>query len=119
MSIEGLGIECSKSWTILWKLTLIGSIIAPLIFTRSLGRKIQRKHNLSSQEITFFNIIEYILLQSTLAMFFSKGETLCYVTDGQNGFEFIFTGWFAIPFLIIISFAFDLFREKKTGELED
>lgn len=57
--------------------------------------------------MTFFNLIEYIFIQASLALFFTSGQTLCYVSDGQNGLELVFTAWIALPILIGLSVLFN------------
>jgi hypothetical protein len=72
--------------------------------------------NRDTKEVAnFFNIIEYTLLQASLASLFTNGQTLCYVTDGQNGLEFAFTGWFAIPIVFLLSV---LFQQVQKAKLE-
>jgi hypothetical protein len=117
MGIEGLGIECSASWTILWTVTTIGMVTAPFIFIRLMNKRLLEGYNLTTDSLIIFNIIEYVFIQATLVTFFTSGQTLCYVTDGQNGLEFAFTGWMALPLLILLSLVFDNLRERKTHEL--
>jgi hypothetical protein len=119
MGIEFLGVECSYSWTILWTLTAIGMLITPLVFIRLMNKRLMKGYNLTADKLIIFNIIEYIFIQATLATFFTRGQTLCYVTDGQNGLEFAFTGWLALPFLIVLSLLFDYLRIRKTEELKE
>lgn len=113
MGIGLLGIECSNSWTVLWTLTAIGTVTAPFIFVRIMNKRLLEGYNLTTGKLMIFNIIEYTFIQCTLATFFTSGPTLCYVTDGQNGLEFVFTGWMALPFLVVLSLVFDNLRERK------
>jgi len=46
-------------------------------------------------------------------MFFSERKTLCYVADGQNGIQFVFTAWLAIPILICLSLCFQAVLKKR------
>src|SRR5687768_3865510 len=110
MAISFLGIECSNAWKVLWWLTSLGTILLPILYIRSFTIKIKKGVNLTTIEITVFNIIEYTFIQCALAAYFSNANTLCYVTDGQNGLEFVFTAWMAIPLLIGLSLIFDLIR---------
>ena len=57
--------------------------------------------------LTFFNLFEYIFIQASLVPFFADAQTLCSVSDGQNGLEFVFTAWIALPFLIGLSYFFN------------
>ncbi|WP_374948692.1 hypothetical protein [Mucilaginibacter sp.] len=88
--IKGAGIECAFSWTILWTFTGFGSIILPIYFFWYISNSLSAIKKIKTS-LTFFNIAEYTLLQATIGMFFSDGKTLCYVTDGQNGIQFVFT----------------------------
>ena len=118
MGIGLLGIECSKSWIVLWTLTTIGVVIAPVIFVRLMNKRLLEGYNLTTDKLTIFNIIEYAFIQCTLAMFFTRGQVLCYGNGGQNGIEFVFTGWMALPFLIVLSLVFDNLRERRTEEIK-
>lgn len=106
--IQLLGIECSISWTILWILTALAAVASPVIFIKDIKKSFLQRNNLTSRKITIFNILEYTFIQCALAPLFTSGQTLCYVSDGQNGLELVFTGWIAIPTLIALSRFFDL-----------
>lgn len=112
MGIAFFGVECSNAWTILWTLTTTGMVVAPFIFIRLMDKRLSEGYNLTIDKLIFFNIIEYIFIQASLTMLFTKGHTLCYVTDGQNGIEFAFTGWMALPVLVVLSLKFDNMREE-------
>jgi hypothetical protein len=84
-----------------------------------MNKRILEGYNLTTDKLIIFNIIEYVFIQATLATFFTSGQTLCYVTDGQNGLEFAFTGWMALPFLIVLSLVFDNLRGRKADELNE
>jgi hypothetical protein len=114
MGIGLLGIECSNSWKILWTLTTIGAVTAPFIFVRIMNKSLLEGYNLGTDRLVIFNIIEYTFIQCALATFFTNGQTLCFVSDGQNGLEFALTGWMAMPFLIALSLVFDYLRKRKT-----
>ena len=114
MGIGRLGIECSNSWKILWTLTTVGAVTAPFIFIRIMNKRLLEGYNLGTDRLVIFNIIEYTFIQCTLATFFTNGQTLCYVSDGQNGLEFALTGWMSMPFLISLSLVFDYLRKRKT-----
>jgi hypothetical protein len=118
MGIGLFGIECSNSWTILWTLTTIGAVITPFVFVRLMNKRILNKGNLTTDKLLIFNIIEYTFIQCTLTTLYTNGQTLCYRTDGQNGLEFVFTGWIAIPILVALSYLFDNLRENKINELK-
>jgi hypothetical protein len=118
IGIVFLGIECADSWAILWTMTTVGLVIAPIVFVRLMNKTLKTGYNLTKGELITFNVIEYTFIQATLAVFFTNGRTLCYVTDGQNGLELVFTGWMALPFLAVLSLVFDKFREEKIAELK-
>ena len=113
MGIGLLGIECSKSWKVLWTVTTIGAVIAPVVFVRLMNKSLLEGYNLATSKLIVFNVVEYTFIQCTLATLFTSSQTLCYVTDGQNGLEFAFTGWMALPCLIVLSMVFDNLREAK------
>ncbi len=117
MGIDYLGIECKTSWTILWTITTVGAIAAPFVFVRLMNKKLSTRYNFSNDKLLNFNIIEFTFIQCSLATFFTNGQTLCYGNGGQNGIEFMFTGWLALPFLIVLSLTFDNLRSRKIEEL--
>lgn len=109
-----IGVECSSAWTIIWTTTIIAGLILPLLFYRHINRlTIDRLRSLKIR-LTFFNLLEYISIQSSLTPLFTNGQTLCYGSGGQNGLELVFTAWLALPILIIISFIFNRkFKQLK------
>jgi hypothetical protein len=117
MGIDYLGIECKTSWTILWTITTVGAITAPFVFVRLMNKKLSTGYNFSNDKLLNFNIIEFTFIQCSLATFFTNGQTFCYGNGGQNGIEFMFTGWLALPFLIVLSLTFDNLRSSKIEEL--
>ncbi|GLU55315.1 hypothetical protein [Dyadobacter frigoris] len=101
------GMDCENALKSVWWLCTVGSIGLPIIFLLYLNRKtIIRKQDLDLK-VGVFNLLEYIFIQAALEIFFSNPDTLCNVTDGQNGIELVFTGWLAIPFLFILGFIFN------------
>jgi hypothetical protein len=119
MAIGFLGIECASSWIILWVITTVGLVTAPIIFVRRMYKTLKTGYNLATGDLITFNVIEYTFIQATLAVFFTNGRTLCYASDGQNGLEFAFTGWMALPVLVALSLVFDKLREEKTAEVTE
>lgn len=119
MGIGLLGIECSKSWTVLWTLTTVGSVAAPFVFVRLMNKRLLEGYNLTTDKLIIFNVIEYTFIQCTLSIFFTSGQTLCYGSGGQNGLEFAFTGWMSMPFLVVLSLVFDNLREIRIEEIKD
>lgn len=111
IGLEFLGIECTAAWGILWTLTTSGAIAAPIIFIRLVNKWLSGEYDLTTGKLLIFNIIEYTAIQCALTSFFTTGQTLCYVSDGQNGLEFVFTGWMALPVLILLSLVFDNLRK--------
>ncbi|WP_439882257.1 hypothetical protein ACSX1A_03650 [Pontibacter sp. MBLB2868] len=111
------GVECANSWTLLWSITIAGSIVLPWVFLRFIQRTSIETESLRKWLI-FFNIIEYTLLQASLDSLFTNGQTLCYVSDGQNGLEFAFTGWFAIPIILLLSILFQQVQKAKLEQAE-
>lgn len=117
MLLSSFGLECHNAWKILWLITVIGGLTLPILFYRYLITLTENKFENLKARLTFFNLIEYTFIQASLALFFTSGQTLCYVSDGQNGLELVFTAWLAIPILIGISVlfgqAFKSENEKK------
>ena len=111
------GVECSMAWTILWIVTTIGAVASPIIFIRKLKKSMEQGYDLTSRDITIFNLIEYSFIQCSFAALFSSSKTLCYTTDGENGLQFVITGWIAIPILITLSLLFDQIRKIKFSEV--
>lgn len=105
--LSNLGIECSAAWKIIWKVTTVAGLILPFLFYRFLTRVTSDKLRLVKTWLFFFNLFEYIFIQSSLTPLFTSGQTLCYVSDGQNGLELVFTAWLALPVLIAFSYIFN------------
>jgi hypothetical protein len=105
--LSNIGIECSKAWTIIWTTTIISGLILPLLFYRHITKLTVEKFQSLKTRLTFFNLFEYIFIQSSLTPLFTSGRTLCNVSDGQNGLELVFTAWLALPILIIFSYIFN------------
>src|SRR5687768_8352428 len=112
-----LGVECSMAWIILWIITTIGAVASPIIFIRKLKKSMEQGYDLTPRDIIIFNLIEYSFIQCSLAALVSSSKTLCYTTNGQNGLQFVFTAWIAIPILITLSLLFDQIRKIKYLEV--
>ena len=119
MGIGLLSGDCKTSWTILWILTTTGMVTAPFIFIRLMNKRLLKGDFQLTGKLLVFNIIEYIFIQATFAKFFTSEQILCSTTDGQNGLEFAFTGWMAIPLLVVLSLRFDHLRKIKFEELNE
>ena len=117
MLLSKLGIECSTAWTIIWTTTIIAGLILPFLFHRHITRLTIDKLKSLKTRLTFFNLLEYVFIQSSLTPLFTNGRTLCYVTDGQNGLELAFTAWLALPILIVFSFIFNQTFKKYHSDL--
>ena len=111
MLITKIGIECSDSWIIIWFITWIGMLLLPFLFIKNL-KNIKTQQSIKTKLI-LFNLLEYIFIQASLASFFTSGKTLCYGSDGQNGLEFAFAGWLALPILLIFSYIFKILSDNK------
>ena len=101
-----IGIECSSAWKIIWILNWIGMVVLPYLFLQYIKIIPEEKLPLLKSRLIFFNLLEYIFIQASLASFFTSGQTLCYVSDGQNGIELVFTAWLALPILFSFSLYF-------------
>lgn len=107
MLLSKLGIECAIAWTIIWTTTSISGIILPFLFYRYINALTVEKLQSLKTRLIFFNLFEYIFIQSSFTLLFTSGKTLCDFTDGQNGLELVFTAWLALPILIIFSYLFN------------
>jgi hypothetical protein len=110
--ITKFGVECAASWNILWIITTIASFALPAFYLWYISTTYSSIKTIK-RSLTIFNIFEYTFIQATLGMFFSDGKTLCYVTDGQNGIQFVFTAWLAIPILIALTYCFRMILRKR------
>lgn len=117
LGLTYLGVECRNSWTILWIASFIGMLILPIYFLKRLRKTIVEGYDLNARAITIFNVLEYIFIQCAFSVFVSNARTLCYVSDGQNGIQFVFTAWMGIPIIILLSLIFDSKRKKMLHEL--
>lgn len=106
MLLSSFGLECHNAWTTLWSITIIGGLTLPIFFYRHIKNLTEKKLQNLKTRLAFFNLIEYTFIQASLALFFTSGQTLCYVSDGQNGLELVFTAWLALPILIGLSVLF-------------
>ena len=91
MLLRKIGIECSTAWTVMWTTTTIAGLFSLYLFYRHLVTLTADKMQSLKTRLTFFNLFEYIFIQSSLTPLFTSGRTLCYVADGQNGLEFELT----------------------------
>lgn len=111
-----IGMECANSWKLIWTGTWIGMILSPILFFRYLNGKSTVPYKKIKTNLILFNLFEYIFVQASLASLFTNGNTLCYGRGGQNGIEFAFTAWLALPILIIFSYFFEYHTETTIAE---
>ena len=104
--LSEIGLDCSDSWELIWLITSIGMVILPTLFIYNLKYKSNENHQKLKIKLFFFNLFEYIFIQSTFVSFFTNGDILCNVSDGQNGLELVFTAWLALPILLVFSYIF-------------
>jgi hypothetical protein len=116
--LQNGGVDCKASWVIIWTTYLIGALVTPFIFIWLMYRKLATGYNLTTDKLTYFNLAEYMFIQCTLASLFTTGQTLCYGHPAQNGIEFIFTGWLALPILIGLSYVFEQLRKKRIEQIK-
>ena len=105
--LSSVGLECSTAWTIIWITTIIVGLALPYLFYRHISTLTADKLQVLKTRLTLFNLLEYILIQSSLTPLFTSGRTLCYGSGGQNGLELVFTAWLALPILLLFSFIFN------------
>ena len=116
MLLTEIGMECANSWKLIWTGTWIGMILLPILFFRYLNGKSTMPYQKIKTNLILFNLFEYIFIQASLALLFTNGNILCYGSGGQNGIEFAFTAWLALPILIIFSYFFEYHTETTIAE---
>ncbi len=116
MLLTEIGMECANSWKLIWTGTWIGMVLLPILFFRYLNGKSTVPYQKIKTNLILFNLFEYILLQASLASLLTNGNTLCYGSGGQNGIEFAFTAWLALPILIIFSYFFEYHTETTIAD---
>lgn len=106
--IHSLGIECATAWTIIWTTTIIAGLILPYLFYRHIAMLTVDKLQSLQIRLIFFNLFEYIFIQSSLTPLFTSGQKLCYYITPQNAHKLVSTtAWMALPILVIFSFIFN------------
>lgn len=115
MLLESLGLACHDAWVVLWAITIIGGLTLPVLFYRHISGLTKENFQNLKTRLVFFNLLEYTFIQGSLALLFTSGNTLCYGSAGQNGIEFAFAAWLALPILIGLSilFSYTLTRRQR------
>ena len=108
-----IGFECPNSWTIIWTISIAGALTWPIVFFKLANQLTHQSHQKFLLRLTFFNLFEYVLIQSSLTPLFTNRQVLCYGSGGQNGLELAFTAWLSLPILILLSLFFDIEITKK------
>lgn len=80
----------------------------PVLFYLHIRTLTLANSGLLRAKLLLFNFLEYLFIQVSLASLMTNENILCYGNGGQNGIEFIFTGWLALPILILFSIIFQL-----------
>lgn len=111
--LQSIGLPCLTAIKIIWGITSIAGIVLPILFVRHIYHLPDDKFQSLSTKLTLFNLSEYICIQSGLAPMFTSAETLCHVSDGQNGIELMFTAWIALPILLILSIIFTVINRRR------
>jgi hypothetical protein len=52
MGLGVLGIECADTWIILWTLTTIGMVTAPIVFIKKMKTSLSEGYELSADKLT-------------------------------------------------------------------
>ena len=105
--LEKLGMVCTSIRKTFWLLSWIGMILLPILFFKILNKKETESYEKLKTNLVFFNFFEYFFIQTAFSLFYTKADTICYVSDGQNGIELAFTAWLSLPILMIFSYIFD------------
>lgn len=111
---QSIGLTCLTASKIIWSITSIAGIVLPVAFIRYIYHLPDDKFQSLSTKLTLFNLAEYICIQFGLAPMFTNAETICYVSDGQNGIELMFTAWIALPILLILSIIFTVINRRRS-----
>lgn len=109
--LQKTGIECTVIWKAFWVFSWIGMILLPILFFKNLKKKETGSYEKLKANLILFNFFEYLFIQTALSIFFTTSNTLCYVSDGQNGLELVFTAWISLPILMIFSYIFEYHTE--------
>lgn len=107
--VEILTNDCVSAMKWMWSFCLVGLAVTPVIFYKFLMSKPVHSKQTLQKQYALFNLLMYMFIQTSLGVFTSDPEILCYATDGQNGLELAFNGWLSIPFLVLIA----LYLKKK------
>lgn len=102
--------DCVQAMRLTWYCCLCCCILTPLLFGLYLRSKEVHSNQLLKKQLGIFNVLALTFIQGTLGVFYSDPEFLCYGTDGQNGLEFVFYAWCALPILVLISYYFKSMR---------
>lgn len=103
------GYKCNEVWNMIFQSFTVLAITLPIPFYFFVSRV--RKH--TNLLIWLFNSFECMFIQVALARRHTDSITLCYVSDGQNGLEFVMTGLMSLPILILLSILFSLIQPKS------
>ncbi|MBW3519235.1 hypothetical protein [Flavobacterium sp. NKUCC04_CG] len=113
MFLNGLGVECTIAFELIWILSSIGALLLPFLFYRYLKWLPLEKLKTLPILLTIFNALEYVLIQSSLIPVFTNAQSLCYGNGGQNGLELVFTAWIGLPILILLSFLYNQILKNR------
>lgn len=103
--------DCEIAWNLIFVLTTIGAFIAPIVFGRqAIQWDLRTAHY--QRKLFGYNLMEYTFLQVSIGWLYGNSYTLCNVTDGQNGLQFVFTAWMGIILLNVYSLMLDLINSK-------
>jgi hypothetical protein len=97
-----IAVDCVIAWKIVWFIYLLSAIMLPIFFNRYI--KSTKNPDKIIRNLNIFNFVEYSFIQIALLPCFTGFKTLCFVVDGQNGIELVFTAWLSIPLLLLFSF---------------
>lgn len=100
------GLECSMFWKATWIMGWIGTLSLPYYFYHHFKSVKLKNLHLLKTHLLLFNFLFYISLQISFGSFMTNANTLCYVSDGENGLEFIFTAWLSLPIIMVFSYIF-------------
>tara|TARA_B100000768_G_C11263059_1_gene369695 strand:+ start:249 stop:1859 length:1611 start_codon:yes stop_codon:yes gene_type:complete len=96
---------------IIWAISVLCGLTLPIIFYRHISNISEEKQKNLISKLIFFNLIEYIFIQSSLIPIFISGQMICYTVDiskwGGDSIESAYSAWFGLAILIALSIFFN------------
>ncbi len=101
-----IGIECVIAMKIIYSISWFAMFITPILFIKKIISNKNIDYKKLRNKLLLFNVLEYFFIQISFGSLLTNSSTLCYGSGGQNGIEFAFSGWLALPILFFFSYVF-------------